>query len=285
MGLNSRTVAQLHERFQKSVFAKQGYAIPRFSGIFWYFVTVTAVLSLGQILFEPAGVFGLKAWQLSVFILTQNFAALFILIAVTAVLSSVTGLRRVPDLVLIIFAGLVGTIFLTPIALGLEIWFMPQDLSDGTDPNKAFNIVSLMTEASQVAVPLSVIWFVMNLPVLWQPDRGSGQDALPSTAGLSAKIPPAIGTDIIYMQAQQHYLKVTTALGTAFVLYPLKDAMEDVRALRGIQVHRSYWVALEHIKSLKGARQDACVVMNDGTEIPVSRRRYSDVKALMATAT
>lgn len=92
-----------------------------------------------------------------------------------------------------------------------------------------------------------------------------------------AALPPAIGQDLVAIQADLHYLQVRTTRGRAMVLASLGTA-EQALADRGLRVHRSHWVALAHIRRLARSADGMLLVLSDGSRVPVSRRRASTVK-------
>lgn len=92
-----------------------------------------------------------------------------------------------------------------------------------------------------------------------------------------AALPPAIGQDLVAIQADLHYLQVRTTRGRAMVLASLGTA-EQALGDRGLRVHRSHWVALAHIRRLARSADGMLLVLSDGSRVPVSRRRASTVK-------
>jgi DNA-binding LytR/AlgR family response regulator len=92
-----------------------------------------------------------------------------------------------------------------------------------------------------------------------------------------AQLPPAIGQDLVAIQADLHYLHVRTTLGRAMVLASLSTA-EQALGNRGLRVHRSHWVALTHVRRLAQTGAGMTLQLSDGSRIPVSRRRAGEVR-------
>lgn len=111
---------------------------------------------------------------------------------------------------------------------------------------------------------------------------GPGEGARVSSAVLD-KLPQRIGKDVICVQAQDHYVKVTTPLGSALVLIKLGHAERDLAALDGLRVHRSWWVRKRHAKRLVRADGKLFVEMTDGATVPVGRKYREQVLALFET--
>ena len=90
-------------------------------------------------------------------------------------------------------------------------------------------------------------------------------------------LPGFIGTDIIAVSSDLHYLNVWTEQGRATVLGNLRDAVNELDD-KGMQIHRSHWVASKHVKRVVGtANKGACILTNN-LRIPISRRRWKDVQ-------
>ncbi|MCU0756559.1 MAG: LytTR family transcriptional regulator [Xanthomonadales bacterium] len=104
-------------------------------------------------------------------------------------------------------------------------------------------------------------------------------DAATAAGGSSflATLPPAIGDDLVAIQADLHYLHVRTTRGRAMVLASLATA-EQALGDRGLRVHRSHWVALAHVRRLARTVSGTVLVLSDGSRIPVSRRRAGEVR-------
>jgi hypothetical protein len=64
----------------------------------------------------------------------------------------------------------------------------------------------------------------------------------PATDGnaLLNRLPREIGTELIAMEAEDHYLRVHTQAGSALILMRLSDAVAAAGADAGVQVHRSW---------------------------------------------
>jgi DNA-binding LytR/AlgR family response regulator len=62
------------------------------------------------------------------------------------------------------------------------------------------------------------------------------------SGGLLDQLPEALGTDVVLLTSDLHYLHVHTPRGRTMLLYNLSDA-ESQLVGKGIRVHRSHWVA------------------------------------------
>lgn len=85
------------------------------------------------------------------------------------------------------------------------------------------------------------------------------------------RLPQNIGRDIISLQAQDHYIEVTTPKGKELILLRLKDAIAELDGIQGQQIHRSWWVCKKHIVDNKREKGRLVIVLSNGNEVKVSR--------------
>lgn len=109
------------------------------------------------------------------------------------------------------------------------------------------------------------------------PPAPAGTASAENLDAFLAALPPAIGQDLVAIQADLHYLQVRTTRGRAMVLASLSTA-EQALGDRGLRVHRSHWIAFAHIRRLARSAAGMVLVLSDGSKVPVSRRRASEVR-------
>ncbi len=85
-----------------------------------------------------------------------------------------------------------------------------------------------------------------------------------------ARVPIGVRGPLVRIEAQDHYLNVVTTRGEALILMRLSDAIAELSG-RGLQVHRSHWVALDAVKAHRRDKGRDLLVMSDTREVPVSR--------------
>lgn len=142
--------------------------------------------------------------------------------------------------------------------------------------------VGLLPYVAPTAVGISA------LVRLLQPTANSkpvATGSVPST-GLFARLPPELGRNIIAVQAQDHYVKVSTSRGSHLVLMRMSDAAEDLAGLGGLRLHRSWWVNLRYASGLeRSANGRAQLILCNDIRVPVPRSRVSEVKRALAADT
>ena len=88
------------------------------------------------------------------------------------------------------------------------------------------------------------------------------------------------GKTLISLEAQDHYIKVTTTKGSELILQRLGDAQKELENYPGLRVHRSWWVASEQIETVERQNGKMQLAMKNDSIIPVSRNYMKMVKAL-----
>ncbi|MCA3244489.1 MAG: LytTR family transcriptional regulator DNA-binding domain-containing protein [Alphaproteobacteria bacterium] len=192
--------------------------------------------------------------------------------------------------------ALVAVGLFLPLALGFDYLM---GLDDWNQVKGIHSIFSLLGwEYVKIAPLVTLCWLIINAPFILnlqfalaaQPaatpqPRQPPRTAQPLTVEhghntLFSKLPSALGQDIIYLMAELHYTRVVTTTGQALILYNFSEAIKEVaRRQRGVQTHRSYWVAGDHV--LKVLSRE--VVLTNQWRVPISRRKRSQLKAFLRT--
>jgi two-component system LytT family response regulator len=110
-----------------------------------------------------------------------------------------------------------------------------------------------------------------------------------SRGGLSIAVPTESGEllidseEIDWIEAEDYYAGIHAG-GRHYRVRESLSALETrLDPARFVRIHRSAIVRLDMVREWKagGSERDAAVILRDGTELPVSRRRFSEVKALL----
>lgn len=92
------------------------------------------------------------------------------------------------------------------------------------------------------------------------------------------RLPAALRSPLVALDATDHYTRVTTTQGSALVLLRLSDAIAESAPTPGLRIHRSHWVALHAVTSARREALRGFVTSADGTERPVSRSHLAVVE-------
>jgi hypothetical protein len=93
------------------------------------------------------------------------------------------------------------------------------------------------------------------------------------------RLPANIGENLICFMMEDHYLNAYTDKGNHMLLMRMKDALIELENYHGMQVHRSYWVALDAVTKVQKENRKTILVMKNGIKIPVSRKFSPSIKA------
>ena len=103
-------------------------------------------------------------------------------------------------------------------------------------------------------------------------------EALSRQPALLARLPSSKRAPIVSLSAVDHYVQVTTTKGAELVLIRLTDAIAETQPTDGLRIHRSHWVARDHVVSATRGAGKATVHLNDGRSLPVSRSHLATLK-------
>jgi LytTr DNA-binding domain len=82
---------------------------------------------------------------------------------------------------------------------------------------------------------------------------------------------------LLALEAEDHYLRVHTDLGSDLILLRLGDAIAELDEIDGAQTHRSWWVSRAALASVRRGDGRATLTLSNGLEVPVSRSFYKPI--------
>lgn len=134
-----------------------------------------------------------------------------------------------------------------------------------------FGIVTFMS-----AIVTAIHYAIHPAPVvLYQP---AAMPVVPVAARFAERLPPHLREDrILALQAEDHYLRVYAASGSALILLRLSDAIAELGETSGAQTHRSWWVARSALKCARRGDGRAKLTLTNDVEVPVSRSFYKSL--------
>jgi hypothetical protein len=267
-----------------------------------YLIAAGTLLAIGLALSEPSASNGLGLPARLVFWLAHVASALFLFELAQIQLGRIALFERLPPLLLIIAVGVVGAFLFAVFNLLLldRIAFLAGDLMD----RESISISGLMDELRDSGATSVLFWVLLNSPRLIiiaqqkdtdeadQPPSPDVMQAPPDEANrptevsrplldLLSRLPRRIGTDIVAISAELHYLRVYTRSGEALILMSFGRAVEALGVIAGQRVHRSHWVALIHISSLESDGDRVFCRLDTGLELPVSRTYRTTLRAAL----
>lgn len=160
-------------------------------------------------------------------------------------------------------------------------------LSPGISSTYLFLFLSVLT-ISCVLTALSVLTDISGVWGKWSRKKGSARTATeakanvetpPVSARLFVRLEGSKRGDLISLGVHDHYVDVTTSNGKSSLLMRFADAINETDDINGVQIHRSHWVALDQVKSVRKHKGRVIIEMNNGEELPVSRTYMAAAKA------
>lgn len=113
----------------------------------------------------------------------------------------------------------------------------------------------------------------------------SGNAPSPRLNELFAEVPARLGNNLIRIAAQDHYVEIVTTNGHILASRKFSDCVGKLAKYTGLQCHRSHWINLDHIADVERSGSTYNCVMSNGDRVPVSRRRWGELKRRRAAET
>lgn len=252
-----------------------------------YIAACSVALTLVFASIGPAATDGVRFLESLVFWGAHISLALILLSVCQVAVSLVRVFSGKPALVQITIAGLLGVLFFAPIAIVLDQLFATVF---GTDLDEHSGIAALLLEElSNYVVPMLLCWYLVNAPKLIEvaSDQKVSSSAAHEENSTSApsesedaeiEIPLELRVHVVAMSAELHYLRVYTASSDKLILFNFGHAIDAFGERRGMQIHRSHWISLDHVKEIRRDGSRMVCEMDNGLVLPVSRPYRSELR-------
>lgn len=181
-------------------------------------------------------------------------------------------------------AILIMPLCLAPFSLGIELAIAYLVGKPGYQPDGLFEELGKVTVPAVGLMALAIVVLIKGGALLHgQQARILARFATePSLRTAFRDLPLNLGDDLLSVSAHDHYVIVRTAEGSTMLSAKFADTVERLSRFQGAQVHRSHWVRTKHVTRIVPHASSYMCVLSDGSEIPVSRRRYSELKQSIA---
>lgn len=266
--------------------------LQRFFGSSRFWATIVIV----SIVFTVVGPFGtgasmpfLRRLAFWLFLQVTAFSiASFVIVLALAVLGR-SGKHRLPIM-------MVGAIIAAlPIGLAVEVLqagFTGQSIAVGSTIEQikislllspllcALTYLTMSPPASEMQSDQQMDWGHESKPsAVSQPEPSSQAGAEhPADAPILSRLKPQNRGRLLRLAVQDHYTEVVTSRGKELILLRFSDALNETSPVAGQRIHRSHWVADDHIEHLKRANNRLMVVTKTGEELPVSRPNEAEIR-------
>ncbi len=173
-------------------------------------------------------------------------------------------------------ASFLSGIPITLIVWNVNVYFYEFNMSE------SIGFFSLLFYCCFIAMAIGVLFYMFSLET-GNNESLSNQPAVKNSSPVfMRRLPAHIGKKVLSLEAQDHYVNVTTDIGSALVLIRLADAIEELDGLEGLRIHRSHWVATEAIARTLRKDGKLQVELTNGTALPVSRTYAQNLKQRFA---
>lgn len=210
---------------------------------------------------------------------------------------------RFSPVILVTSTALCASVIFAPVSLLLDLLFSPAP-DIGSEPTLT---LLLIDEITALALPTLCAWLLVNgarltmlsvpmiqeasspesEPATGQSGRDPAKEAGPAS-GLTnieiafwSRVPRELGTELVSLSAEQHYLHVVTTKGRSLILFPISRAIQAAERLEGMRIHRSHWVAFRHVTALSKDDTGLYVCLASGKKLPVSRSSQQAVRTAL----
>lgn len=267
-----------------------------------YLIAAGMLLTIGLALSEPSASEGLGLQARLVFWLAHVSSALVLFELAQIHLGRIPLFERLPPLLLVMAVGVAGAFLFAVFNLLFldRIAFLGGDLSE-SEPISVLGLIEELRDSGATSV---LFWVLLNSPRLIMISQQQGAENVdeppidtpvngdavstvsPDKAGplfdLVSRLPRRIGTDIVAISAELHYLRVHTSIGEALILMSFGRAVEALAMVQGQTIHRSHWVALTHVTAIEGSGNRVSCRLDTGLVLPVSRTYRASLRASLA---
>lgn len=136
--------------------------------------------------------------------------------------------------------------------------------------------MDLVLGVAMVVMPLTLAGVAVHRYLAPRPD--GPRSAEPVRPKFLARVPARLGEQVLALEAEDHYVRVHTSLGSTLILMRFADAVAEMEGAEGLRTHRSWWVAKAAVRDFisRGRRMD--LVLEGGLTAPVTREAASQVR-------
>ena len=94
----------------------------------------------------------------------------------------------------------------------------------------------------------------------------------------SGRLPDHLLELVLCLQMEDHHVRAYTVAGSTLYFAAMRDVMAQLGP-RGLQVHRSWWVAHNAVNGWAGDARALELVLSNGLKVPVARSRIAAIRA------
>lgn len=185
----------------------------------------------------------------------------------------------------LVIGAMIGAVPGTSFMVAINMLFRPEHLSTQNFPVLWIKVTIMALLIAGLEHLLWILFRSKQSGELNEVSRTDTQDAPPDTVALPrlfSRLPDKLREgQIISMSMQDHYVEISTTLGSEMLLMRLGDAIDLLDGMAGAQTHRSHWVARGHVVSMAKAGRRHELMLSNGAKLPVSKSYKPAIEALL----
>ncbi|NIJ08353.1 hypothetical protein FHS31_001970 [Sphingomonas vulcanisoli] len=104
-------------------------------------------------------------------------------------------------------------------------------------------------------------------------------EAPPPRPAFLDRLPPHLGSDLLALENEDHYVRAHTAQGSTLILMRLRDAVAELEGIEGARVHRSWWVARAAVAEVVRRDRATALRLVNKLDVPVARSELPGLRA------
>ena len=116
----------------------------------------------------------------------------------------------------------------------------------------------------------------------FHPTFATRRPRTPASVRFLERLPEGLGEALDSLSMNDHYVEVFTDKGSEMIHMRFKDALGELGAYPGLQIHRSHWVALGAIEGVSREGRSLMLRTKAGRSLPVSATFRQPVLAAQA---
>ena len=200
------------------------------------------------------------------FTLIQRFAYWLSIVVLTAITANATGiyfshlLRRKGARA---FLQITITAFAVCIPVTFIVWSITAYIA-GTTDGGLMGLIHFIPNTAPICFVIVITYAVLSRKM---DEQDGGQKEIM----FLKRLPVKLGRTVYSLQAQDHYVQVTTSRGKEFILIRLEDAINEIEGIDGLRVHRSWWVSRDAVIRFEKNENKAHLILKNEDIVPVSR--------------
>lgn len=238
-------------------------------------IDVTVILAIGLVLalLGPFGSFAAPFALRLAFWLALPLAGYFLYMPATALALRLSDRLDLPSPALWIASWLVASL-----PMAVVIWASGTLLGE-PEPLDAAGFLGGYGQALVIGGPIMLLlWSMRRPPSPIAATAPAPPPEAPQPPRFLTRLPPHLGTDLLALEMEDHYVRAHTALGSTLILMRMRDAVAELDGIAGLQVHRSWWVARAALAEAVRDGREARLTLINGLAVPVSRTNLAAVR-------